>query len=148
MTGRDTNDERWLSEGEAADFLRHASQLDAVHVVRLRHVREAALEVGLRADAVDAAAEAMFEYGTDRVRPAWVCMCLIGVPNRTGAQFWYHLLCTAGLASAAGPMLLPSVQSPSVGFAASLWFFGCAAISSKAIRWMDEHAAWINASRE
>jgi hypothetical protein len=148
MTGRDTNDERWLSEGEAADFLRHASQLDAGHVVKLRHVREAALEVGLSAYAVAAAAEDMFEHGTDRARPDWVRMCLIGVPNRTGAQFWYHLLCTAGLASAAGAMLLPSVLSPSVGFAASLWFFGCAAISSKAIRWMDEHAAWIGPSRE
>jgi hypothetical protein len=46
MTGRETNDERWLTEAEAADFLRRARQLDAGQSVRLRHVREAAVEAG------------------------------------------------------------------------------------------------------
>ena len=57
MTGHDTTDERWLSEAEAADFLRRASQLDAGQAVRLRHVREAAVEAGLSVDAVNDAAE-------------------------------------------------------------------------------------------
>ena len=148
MTGRDTNDERWLSEGEVADFLRRATHLDSGQTVRLRHARQAALEVGLSAEAVNAAAEEMVEPGEDGTPPDWVRLCLIGVPNREGAQFWYHLSCAAGLASAAGAILLPSVLSPLLGFAASLWFFGCAAISSKAIRWMDGHAAWLSLARE
>ncbi len=148
MTGREANDERWLSEAEAADFLCRASQLDAGQSVRLRHVREAAVEAGLSVDAVNDAAEEMFEAGTDVTPPDWVRICLIGVPNRTGAQFWYQLSCTAGLVSGAGAILLPSILSPAHFFAAGLWFFGCAAISAKAIRWMDEHSAWDRLARE
>ena len=89
MTGRDTNDERWLSEADAADSARRASQLDAGQAVRLRHVRDAAVEAGLSVDAVNDAAEEMFAAATDSTPPDWVRFCLIGVPNRTGAQFWY-----------------------------------------------------------
>ena len=148
MTGRDTTDERWLSEAEAADFLRRASQLDAGQSVRLRHVREAAVEAGLSVDAVNDAAEEMFEAGTDDTPPDWVRFCLIGIPNRTGAHFWYQLSCTAGLVSGAGAILLPSILSPAHFFAAGLWFFGCAAISANAIRWMDAHSAWDRLTRE
>ena len=63
MTDRNTNDERWLSEAEAAGFLRRASQLDAGQAVRLRHVREAAVEAGLSVDAVNDAVAEMFEAG-------------------------------------------------------------------------------------
>ena len=148
MTGRETNDERWLTEVEAADFLRRASQLDAGQSVRLRHVREAAVEAGLSVDAVNDATEEMFEAGTEVTPPDWVRFCLIGVPNRTGAQFCYQLSCTAGLVTGAGAILLPSILSPAHFFAASLWFFGCAAISAQAIRWMDEHSAWDRLRRE
>lgn len=148
MTGRDTNDERWLSEAEAADFLRRASQLDAGQAVRLRHVRAAAVEAGLSVDAVNDAAEEMVEAGTDGTPPDWVRFFLIGVPSRTGAHFWYHLLCSAGLVCEAGAILLPSMLSPGHFFAAGMWFFGCAAISAKAIRWMDEHSAWDRLTRE
>jgi hypothetical protein len=118
MTGRETNDERWLTEAEAADFLRRARQLDAGQSVRLRHVREAAVEAGLSVDAVNDAAEEMFEAGTDVTPPDWVRSCLIGVPNRTGAQFCYQLSCTAGLVSGAGAILLPSILAPAPFFAA------------------------------
>ncbi len=148
MAGRNTNDERWLSEAEAAGFLRRASQLDAGQAVRLRHVREAAVEAGLSVDAVNDAVAEMLEAETDGTPPDWVGFCLIGVPNRTGAQFWYHFLCTAGLVSAAGAILLPSVLSPAHFFAAGLWFFGCAAVAAKAIRWMDVHSAWDRLTRE
>ena len=148
MTGRDTNDERWLSEAEAADFLRRASQLDAGQAVRLRHVRDAAVEAGLSVDAVNDAAEEMLEAETDGAPPDWVPSCLIGIPNRTGVQFRYQLLCTAGLVSGAGAILLPSILSPAQFFAAGLWFFACAAISAKAIRWMDAHSVWDRLTRE
>ena len=148
MTGRETNDERWLTEAEAADFLRRASQLDAGQAVRLRHVRDAAVEAGLSVDAVNDAAEEMFEAETDGAPPDWVPSCLIGIPNRTGVQFRYQLLCTAGLVSGAGAILLPSILSPAQFFAAGLWFFACAAISAKAIRWMDAHSVWDRLTRE
>jgi phage shock protein A len=90
----------------------------------------------------------MFEAGTDGTPPDWVRFCLLGIPNRTGAQFWYQLSCTAGLVSGAGAILLPSILSPAHFFAAGLWFFGCAAISAKAIRWMDAHSAWDRLTRE
>lgn len=148
MTERDTNDERWLSESEAADFLRRASQLDAGQAVKLRHVREAALEAGLSVDAVNDAAAELFDHEAKGTPPDWVRFCLAGVPNRAGAQFWYHLLCTAGLVSGAGAILIPTIISPAYGFAAGLCFMGCAAISSKAIRWMDEHSAWSRSPRD
>lgn len=40
MTSRESNDERWLCEFEATDFLRRASERDAGEVVELRHLRE------------------------------------------------------------------------------------------------------------
>ncbi|QJR37496.1 hypothetical protein [Gemmatimonas groenlandica] len=116
--------------------------------MKLRYVREAAVEAGLSVDAVHDAAEELFEHGADGTPPDWVRFCLTGVPNRAGAQFWYQLLCTAGLVSGAGAILLPSIVSPAHGFAAGLWFMGCAAISSKAMRWMDKHSAWDRLTRE
>ena len=147
MTGRDTNDERWLSEAEAADFLRRASQLDAGDVVKLRHLREAAVETGLSLEAVDAATREIAVGGTDGAPPVWVRFNLAGIPNRAGAQFWYQLLCTAGLVSVAGAILTPAIVAPAIGLAASAWFFGCSAAVSSAIRWMDQHSAWTPTKR-
>ena len=147
MTGRDSNDERWLSESEATDFLRRASQHDAGHSVKLRHLREAALESGLSLDAVDAATCEIAHGETNRTPPDWVRFSLVGIPNRSGAQFWYQLLCTAGVVCAAGAILIPSMRTPAIGLAAGAWFFGCSAAMSSAIRWMDQHAAWTSARR-
>ncbi len=147
MTGRETNDERWLSESEATDFLRRASQLDAGQTVRLRHLREAAVETGLSLEAVDAATCEIANGGTDGRPPVWVRFNLAGIPNRSGAQFWYQLLCTAGLVSAAGAILTPAMVAPAIGLAAGAWFFGCSAAVSWAIRWMDRHSAWPPAKR-
>lgn len=72
MTSSDTNDERWLSEAEAADFFSRAAQLDAGQAVRFRHVREAAVEAGLSVDAVDDAAAEMLEASMDGTLPDWV----------------------------------------------------------------------------
>jgi hypothetical protein len=147
MTSRDTNDERWLSESEATDFLRRASQLDAGETVKLRHLREAAVETGLSLEAVDAATREIANGGTDGTPPLWVRFNLAGIPNRAGAQFWYQLLCTAGLASIAGAILTPAMVTPVIGIAAGAWFLGCSAAVSSAIRWMDQHSAWTAAKR-
>lgn len=147
MTSRETNDERWLSESEATDFLRRASELDAGDVVKLRHLREAAVESGLSLEAVDAATNEMADGGTGGTPPVWVRFNLAGIPNRAGAQFWYQLLCTAGLVSTAGAILAPAFVHPAIGLAAGAWFFGCSAAVSSAIRWMDRHSAWTPAKR-
>ncbi len=147
MSSRDTNDERWLSESEATDFLRRASQLDTGDGVKLRHLREAAVESGLSLEAVDTATREIANAGPDRAPPVWVRFNLAGIPNRAGAQFWYQLLCTAGLVSVAGAILTPAVVPPAIGIAAGAWFFGCSAAVSSAIRWMDQHSAWTSAKR-
>ncbi len=147
MTSRDTNHERWLSEPEATDFLRGVSQLDAGQTVKLRHLREAAIETGLRLEAVDAATCEIANGGTDGTPPVWVRFNLAGIPNRAGAQFWYQLLCTAGLVSTAGAILTPAIVAPAIGLAAGAWFFGCSAAVSSAIRCMERHSAWTPAKR-
>ena len=142
MTNRDADDERWLSESEATDLLRRASELDAKDVVKLSHLREAAVETGLSKDAVDAATKELTPAEPDATVPVWVRFNLAGVPNRAGAQFWYQLLCTAGVLSTAGAMFIPKFIAPGLGLAGGLWFFGCAFAVSSAIRWMDDHSAW------
>jgi hypothetical protein len=147
MTSRDTNAERWLSESEATDFLRRASELDSGNVVKLRHLREAAVETGLSLEAIDAATCEIANGGTDGTPPVWVRFNLAGIPNRAGAQFWYQLLCTGGLVSVAGAILTPAIVAPAIGLAAGAWFFACSAAVSSAIRWMDQHSAWTSAKR-
>lgn len=109
MTSRDTNDERRLTESEATDFLRRASQLDAGEVVKLRHLLEAAIETGLSLEAVDAATKEMANGGAGGTPPVWVRFNLAGIPNRAGA--WFSG-CSAGVSSAIRRMDRHSAWTP------------------------------------
>ena len=143
MSRRDGTDNRRVTEAEADELLRRASILDVRDArVQLQHVREAALEAGLSAEAVSMAEREVFNRTENVVPPDWVRFSFLGVPNRAAAQFWYQLLCAAGLACGSVTVLLPGRLTPGLGFTAALWFFGCAVLTARAIGWMDQHNAW------
>lgn len=125
---------RLLTDAQSTEFLSRAAQLDANRAFSLTQLRDAALEAGIDRDAIEQASSEL-SVNARQQEPDWVRFSLLGVPNLSAAQFWYQLLCVAGLATASLALLAPSVVPPRLGQLASLWFFGCATVTAKAIRW-------------
>lgn len=144
MAGIEADDEESLSEEGASAFLERATEFDQAGALRWRHVREGALAVGFSPASIAKAERETREIEKERQRPDWVRFSLVGVPNREAAQFWYHLLCAAGVVSGALALMRSPLLAPSLGLAAATWFFSCALVTSNALRWMDRHRAWAS----
>ena len=136
-------------------LLARAAELDAVDAsaVSVDELRSAAVDAGIKSQAFDAALRelgrkpALGESGlpsTSTSRPgrsavpAWVRLCLLGVPDRRAAIVFYWVFAVAMCAG----LLLPLTEVPLPRFAAfglgAFCFFGLWSTSS-AVRWLDRH---------
>ena len=135
-----------LSGDEAREALARATALDAAqsHAVAVSRLREAAVEAGIKVEALDRAVAEVLEHSANRERaPRWVRLGLFGVVDRAGAMVFYWLFVVMSLVVPTYLLLAPGRATfgqrlvAAVGIAVftgySVWS------TARAVRWADRH---------
>ncbi len=135
-----------LSGDEAREALVRATALDAAQsdAVAVSRLREAAVEAGIRVEALDRAVAEILERSANRERaPRWVRRGLFGVTDRAAAMIFYWLFVVMSLAGPTYLLLAPGRATfgqrlvAAVGIAVftgySVWS------TARAVRWADRH---------
>lgn len=151
---RDTGENLTLTEETARRVLARAAELDGSSAgsLSVEQLRQIASEVGINRQSLDAALRELRENPSSVARsadgspsasvPAWVRICMTGVPDRRIARGYYWLF-LAGLIALPLWALLDSTRGGAtmpLPVAAGMAFFAFALWStSRCIRWLDRN---------
>lgn len=81
------------------------------------------------------------------VRPMWVSLLLVGVPDRPTARLMLHLALAAGILMPTAWLAMQPLGELRSWLAAGLvgvFVFACREVFRSAVRWMDAYGQWSN----
>lgn len=140
-----------LQDNAAQELLARAAEFDSASsanttVADLRHaaleagISSAAFDAALKALSVTASGEAAAQASSRSIRksvPAWVRICLFGVPDRRVAMTCYWLF--VAIVCALPVLAITGVHGPSRTIGIALFLLFALWSTSQAVKWADYH---------